>query len=361
MSKCIDDDEVIYYNGSLFLAYDENLAPAQINDIRSDYIIKHPELYEMSVVRFDITTAYLPAVIAPMANAIPALGFQPTQWWVSFVFGGNTYSQQVTIEVATEATYGFIYTIDAVLGNVNIALATAFAAIPGVTVTNPPIFAFDPTTQLINIYYGQDYLTVVGAPEVWLNSTLYSYLPTFPNNAFNGYNNANKLDARLNLNATQSVFLGAGPAYVGEPYIVNAALIANCIKMPQSGIVMDSWSSIRSIYITSTTLPVKREFIPTSNNALGQTRNASENSLPIISDFLLSSDVEINPIVDRVRITYLPTAEYRMINMTCGLELKRLDMKFWFSDHNGVSREMFLAPGGYVSVKLMFRRKHHLT
>jgi hypothetical protein len=348
--------DVVYYNASVFIPHDSPVTPAKISDIRDTPIIYNPEDYDMSVVRFDISANLVPAVIAPMASPIPAIGpAQPTQWWVSLTVAGVPYQANITIPILTLDTWGYLYTIDAVLKRVNTAFADAFAGIPGPTVASPPIFAYNPKTQLISLYVGGDYLTAAGAPLVWVSSSLYSYIPSIPSSTFNGFNNPDKLDFQLRLDGVQSITLGAGPAYVGSPLVIQG--LVDAIQIPQSGPSMDSWNGVRSIFITSSSIPITNEYLPNFNGSAAQAQNSSSASLPIVSDFLLSADARTNPVVDRIRVSYLPTAEYRIVTLGGHKPLRNIDLQFWYSDHDGNRKPLNLAPGGYASVKLMFRKR----
>ena len=356
-SESVNSD-VIYYNAGLFVPDSSPATPAEIADIRSVPILEIPGDYDMSVIRFDVSTGLLPASIVPMDNPVPSLGANvPTKLWVTLFQAGIAYSTQVNIDVFALATYGFIYGIDDLLLRINTAFATSLAAIFAPGVASPPVLCYNSSTKLISMYVGSDYLAA-GAPQIWVNSILFNYITTMPVQTFVGFGSANHMDFRIQVDSSLSIFLGPGPVYNNEPLLVNQLALVGAIKIPQSGIVLDSWSSIRSIYITTSSLPITAEQLPTNVLSTKQSTSSSSNSGNIVSDFLYSSDPTENPIVDRIKIVYLPTAEYRMISLNGGSAIKSIDLKFWYTDKNNISYPLFLPPGGYASVKILFRRKN---
>jgi hypothetical protein len=64
---------LVYYNGAIINESNQPII-AEINDIRAQALIETPELWDMSVVRFDINSLFLPFAKAPMVTpAVPGV------------------------------------------------------------------------------------------------------------------------------------------------------------------------------------------------------------------------------------------------------------------------------------------------
>lgn len=341
---------LVYYNASLIAPSDSKTIPAAISDTRSEALISKPEAWECSIVRFDISAGLLPPIVVPMPVP-PLIGTTPSRLIATLRSLGIDYKAPLNFFVSSAETSGFVYSIDEFITRLNAAYATAFAAMPPVVgVSSPPIFAFDPITQLITMYAQASY---VGGPEIYANSQLYNYLISMPA-AFFSYNGANDRDFRIQIEASSAKLLpAAGVGRAGYP--ISIQNVANTVQsISQAGISLSSMNGVRSVFIT-TTMPINSEALATTSTA-AQNSNYSSNSLPILTDFLVSTEPETNPVVDRIVLAYLPTAEYRMAQMRGAEPLVRVDLKWFYTLYDGTIREVFLPPGGSCSAKIMFRR-----
>jgi hypothetical protein len=174
--------------------------------------------------------------------------------------------------------------------------------------------------------------------------------------AFFGYNNPSGLDYRLQLESSIAKALPpVGVARAGLPVRVQG-IPDPAQSISQQGVSLASMNGVRSVFVT-TTMPINNENLPTTT-AGAQNVGTSSNALPILSDFLLGADPAANPVVDRITVEYLPTAEYRMVQMRGEGSLDRVDLKFWYTLFDGRVFEVLLPPGGFASAKIMFRRRH---
>lgn len=339
-----------YYNASLFNPGTGQVIPASISDTRTSPLIDRPDDWECSIVRFDISAALLPPIVVPLVTVPIAPGLVPTLLEVTLRSLGVDYLHPVAV-YTTPATPGFIYAIDELLSAINLAFAAAFAAMPAVAgVTSPPMLAFNPVTQLISIYYQATYAT---APvDIYINTAIYRMIPSLVASFF-GYNNVDGKDYRLQLDASSVVTIPAVGSRAGYPAIVQA--IANEVRQSsQAGPSLSALNGVRSIYI-STDLPIVAESLP-NGVGVSQNANASSASQSILTDFLLSNDPNENPVSDRINISYLPTAEYRMIEMVGTQPIKRIQLDWYYTLYDGTISRMSIPPGGVCSAKIMFRR-----
>jgi hypothetical protein len=349
------EDDVVYYNASLFNPGSGQPVEAYISDIRSQAVIDRPEDWQVSVVRFDITSSLVPPMIVPMA--VPATnvpGTYASSLRVVLRHLGIDYSASVQIFCFSLSLFGAVYSIDELLSRYNTALATAFAAVPAPPSAAAPIFVFNPVTQLITLYYQATYVTAVNPIEIYLDTQAYGYVVSLPA-AFLSWNDPSGRDFRIQVETSSALTIPAVGARAGYPSVVQA-LAGEVRALSQAGVSLASMNGVRSILIT-TSMPISSEALPSTSLAGAQNAGYSSNSLPILSDFIVGgSDPSENPSVDRVQITYLPTAEYRMIQMRGVEPLKRVDLRFFFTLLDGEIRQLLIPPGGHVSAKLLFRR-----
>lgn len=346
------EPNLIYLNASLFNPSDakQNIL-AYTQDSRSTPILQCPADWECSVVRFDISAGGLPPIVVPMPGPAPSVpSVVPSTLRVTLRSLGVDYQQIVQVFSSSPETYGFVFSIDELMTRFNNALALAFAAMPAVAgVTSAPIFAFDPVTQLIKLYYQATYDT---APvEIYMNTPMYNCVRSIPA-ALLGINLANGKDFLIQTHASSVVQVPAVGARDGYPVSIQA-VAGSVWATSQAGVSLGALNGVRSIFIT-TDLPITVEGIPTNVTATqGTTGN---NNAVILSDFLMSTDPDENPVADRVNISYLPTAEYRMCQLSGKAALTRMNLQWFFTLYDGSVRPVTIPPGGVCSAKILFRR-----
>lgn len=351
------ENDIEYYNAQLFNPVDAQPVDAFISDIRSQAIIDRPQDWQCSIVRFDVTSSMIPPMLLPMAVAPQQVaGFYPSRLRVGLEHLGVTYSAPVTVYAFGSDLFGAVYGVEELMARFNDALASAYALIPAPTSTQAPLFVFDARTQLVSLYYQATYVLSANPITIWLNSAAYAYVASMPAQIFRGYNNPDGRDFSMFVAAPGAIQLppsGAGRA--GLPVVVQAwAGVVYAII--QQGISVASMNGVRSILIT-TSMPISSEALPVSGISGQQNSTYSSNSLPILSDFVIGgADPSENPVVDRIQITYLPTAEYRMVQMRGAEPLKRVDLRFFYTLLDGTIKQLVLPPGGHVSAKIVFRR-----
>lgn len=350
------NSDIVYYNASI--RNNENfLIPITINDIRSESIIENPMDWEMSVVRFNISSHTIPVTTIQMLpfaqEGIPS----PSILTFTLRFNSIDYQGNVLLDTFRPNTgVALINQATSLLDAMNDCIALLFSSIVGApSVTFPPQFVYDPLTEIISMYYEENYV-LVGDVELFSSLQTNDYLTTLPIE-FLGFNQPNGKDVKYLYNTGSSKIAPNKISGIrtGFPYLTNQ-IPDPMFYVSQEAMVMSSWSNIINIYLTTQNIPIISEYIPASINSTNV--NFSSSFQNIISDFVLSPSA--NPIQDRVKIEYLPTAEYRMISLR-GLEpLRRIQIQAWYTIENGDALPILLRPGAFFSCKLMFRKKRHL-
>lgn len=355
---------IVYFNLSLFNPLTATTSiPASIIDTRSTAIIDDPDNWEMSVVRFDVSSQLVPPMILPMANGVPPPppamqpAFVPTQLSVTLSFGGVDSTAPVQIPYGGPATFGYVFSFDELTSDINAAFAAAFAGLVAPPKgALPPFLYFDPISQMFRLIFQVANYGVNPLIEIWVNTNTYKYLDSMPA-FFSGLGQPSGKDFRIQVERTSSVSLPSPP---GPGFPVLAQAYTNSAYLTQAGPSLASTNGVRSVFISSNLLPINPEGLPTTSTP-GQNVSYSSNSTPILSDFLLSTNPDSNPVVDRISISYLPTAEYRMIQLRGRSPIKQVDIKFFFTLFDGSVKELLIFPGGYCSAKILFRRSARST
>jgi hypothetical protein len=84
-----------------------------------------------------------------------------------------------------------------------------------------------------------------------------------------------------------------------------------------------------------------------------ETQGGNNNNVSnVISDYVISFSPYNNY---KNSVTYIPTAEYRMLQLTSNNPLSNLDLRFGWKDRYNNVYDILLKVGGYASIKIMFR------
>jgi hypothetical protein len=113
----------------------------------------------------------------------------------------------------------------------------------------------------------------------------------------------------------------------------------------------NNFIDIDRLLFTTQQIPVVKEFTPV-NPGPNQGSTTQNSFLNIITDFSLAN-LEHN----FTYIEYLPTAEYRRISMNPSTALDQIDMRVSYTTFDGTIHQVFIPPGGFLSIKMMFERK----
>jgi len=337
--------DIVYYNATMV----NNTAGrvlADIQDGRSVPIIEVPEQWEMSVVRFDVDSILLPVALFPLGTG--------TNTQLSFTFRSSGVNYGPYYVQAQDPT-GFVQSIALGTEMINDVFTTAWPLIGGSKPQFPPRLVWDPTTQLFRLYFSPDYATTYNDFAIYMNEVAYKYLYAFPAIIIGPQQPLNK-DVLLftwNANYVQT----AATSRVGLPLSLQSPgyyPAGNLVYLEQSAKSISNWQAARTIYLTTSSLPIQRESIPGAVG-YGQNGSTSSNSIPMITDFILPQDQ--NPMEAHSRIEYLPTAEYRMISLGGREPIYQVTLQAWWTSYTGAAYQIQLPPNGVFSAKIMFRRK----
>lgn len=124
-------------------------------------------------------------------------------------------------------------------------------------------------------------------------------------------------------------------------------------KISQEMSTIDTWSPINSIVFTSSTLPI----IVNQSSAVA-TRNFEVPRSEVNSEFeLIITDFQTNQQGFRPNVLYVPTSEYRRIDMTGNTPIQIIDIAVLWRARTGQLIPFYLPRGGSASLKILFEKK----
>jgi hypothetical protein len=237
---------------------------------------------------------------------------------------------------------------------INVAMAKAYAAFrafyPLATqalANQAPFVVFDPPTQLFSWVWHESWATAPPAVEpmtlaqarVGIN---YPFLAVF--------------DGFRNLLLTKPN--GEGSHYIFENTMDNAYTkngYTNTYYTQQSYNASVLLSNIRKVVVTSNSIPVVPENVPALDRTGAEAVTSGATATqPILSDFVPQFDTSSDV---RTTVYYVPSAQYRLVNLQSDTPLNRIQLSFWWQETNGTLHPVLLARNAMVECKIAFLRK----
>jgi hypothetical protein len=270
-----------------------------------------------------------------------------------------------------------VHSYDHFIDLINTALTTAyvnaglFEILPNYIV---PYFYLDAYTNLINLIVPRsfmlDVLPAIDIPRIFINDPLATYLDSF--NLFQNIDNTNKVNIQGNdwyfqmaeyLDQPQTYYYPPGvvvpaptsPDGVGGP--TGPVEYPYYFRFKQDYSVLEYWSSLRKIVIATNMIPVNNEYLPaTNNNANINVDQSGVNvSYPILTDF--TPTIESSAGSSRSIAYYIPSAQYRLVDLISDTPLQNIDIRLYWEDRDGNFYPLQVSVFQQSSIKLAFVRK----
>lgn len=283
----------------------------------------------------------------------------------------------------------------------NEAIKLAFndlkTAVPANPCTQPPYFLYNPSEGTIDFICQQQF---VGNIDFFWNAEAYTFFDNF-NVSFIGFNQPSGCDVKMIISNNKNNCYCECPIYLtvittnGSPTITSTGLFSTSVDgslisgpgIPENSVItyvnpntitisMNStasatitakiencnllkikceypsiylWSDVKSIVLTSSLLPVKEEFTPSLNES------SEDTSQRILTDFEPPFSIAGEL---RSYYQYLPTAEYRRIDLKGINPLNNFDISVYWKSKTGQIYPVYLIPGySPISVKILFEKK----
>jgi hypothetical protein len=349
----------IYYDINMInndVSGQQRPAPIIFNESRTNPYISSPENYFASLIRFSLQTPSLPVFI-PIVE-LGQSDVNKTIYKVFLEFNGVKYEQVVMYQPSNlslpppmipltaqdiSSKYYYVYTVQSWIDMVNKALLDCFNQIPSPpTGSKSPIFQFNVQTSLLELYTTADYDTINGNISLYMNNSLYTLFDSFPK--------------------TIEQILGIGPYYNKFKIIETRFNVVNFaeykILTKQETTTIGLLNPIKSIVFKAGMLPINNELLAPPklfgvNSTLFSNGNNS-NISPILTDFQVAVS---NLNTYKESIEYVPSGEYRLIDMFGNSPLGSLELSVFWQDSFGGLHMLELQSGCSCTIKIMFRRK----
>lgn len=333
--------------------------------------------YYCSVIRFTIPLNFIPLFIMPivpnqgdadLSPLIIGITYLGINYPVNVIYNpDNTLSPPSQLGHLTQVItpYYYVYSIQNLLNNINIALAAAITAsglkaILDAIPAKCPWFTFDPVSKLISLIVPTIFTNPTVGPElsIFTNAQLSEYLQGFQKLQI-GFNQPQGNDFIFVLNAV-SFPPSIAPSYNPYPQSDKAFYpipaggpdpsgTYTYYKFTQEYVTSQFISSLRKILIVTNSIPIISEYVPSNDNNSGVS-----TILPIISDFVPQLEL---PGQSRSLAYYVPTTQYRLADMVSNEQLNTIDLKIYWQDTDLNIYPLFLSVYQQASVKIGFFKK----
>ena len=359
----------IYYNVSI--PHDDNASiggsptPARFHTVRSTPLFYDaPENYTMSIIRFTVPSTFIPIQIFPIQNGQTDINL--STYSVSASYLGVTYQQYLIWTPQSSTTpppiqpvsrkmqtqyyiYYSMWSYNHFCDLINTAFSalTTTLAIAGapVNTASPPFITYDGTTQLFTLYIDSNFLSS-GPISLFMNSALFGNFDESFNVVFNPFGSPDGADVRFVLN----------DILINQVALPTVAPTTTYYKYTQEFNTIGQMQSFTSLVMTSTSLPIRSEWI-TTQVIRGDTATndpLQEGSLPIIADFEVDLTVG-NDI--RSYIFYVPSAEYKRITMTGKAPITTIDINVFWKDNYDALYPIMIPAHEIITIKIIFEKK----
>ena len=352
-------------------------------DQNSSIFINNPENYYMSIVRFVCNTSALPIRLFKTTIISPTQLSSP--YSITLGYNGN-YAQSFLIWEPEDLTapvppfensfefftapYFYLYTYTHLVKLINNTFLSAYnqlATYGALPTTMIPYMIYHRDTKTFDLITDSHYITTTVPPveiEIYYNTPFYNLF-------FNSYALKVGVDDeptgrvwQLQINIRgDNVYDQTGsnlPIYY-NPYLNDISVI------PIDGVIIIT----NQEYQTVSNLNDSQQIVFTSNKLNCDFENASPTvgwldeddsaiqtlSLPIITDIDMSNAIESVGSARQI-VTYNPTAEYRLLNLTTTEPLKRIDLKIWWVNRYGNLLPLYLGYFNIATIKIAFISKN---
>jgi len=363
----------------------DKYVPLRFNQIRNSPYLTSPQDYYMSVVRFKLDTGItLPTYIVPIKEG--SMLRDETQF--TFTLTYLTYEYKTSVEWRKEDLFAKIpqvptipsennlpyywgYSIQNFVDCLNNALFVAVTGLnavyntaTGLNIPNHgdmPFFILDETTKRLSLLARADLYNEVLFPNIgiYCNSALWGWIGSFIGEyigdgtttfSANGKNYKIRVYSQNNTNFYLQNTSASPPVYK-----------YNALQMFQQTSMITQWSAVQKIVFTTGILPVapSLEANPVVYNTNQNLLNAGNNAniLNVLTDFqeqTLEGAIAFKP-----QLNYVPTAEYRLLDLLGNNPLSALEISVFWQDKFGNLYPLLLSAGATCSIKLLFRKKNY--
>lgn len=352
---------------------------AQYAESRQQAFLLEPSNYNLSVVRWTADTGSLP---------IWRCGIQPTTsdpnesiYSITLLYLGVSYQAYLSYIPQSKVTpvppapiynngsqnnvnlYYDVYSYQYVVYLFNQCFADAFSQLPVdiQALTFQPSFVYNPDNKTVSLYCDQNYYSLSSNPSVPQIQIFFNVATANLFSSFPYYINALSDSTGKNYQIITDVFSSSNTSPFPPTSVPDDGVYEyTAFVIYQEFSTVSQWNPVTSIVITSTSLPVAPNAVSgivqaTDINGFTTTVSGQQNNVvfPIITDFC--ADTTLTGY--KPYIYYVPSAEYRRIELLGSTPLTNIDISLFWKGRDGQLNAFILGSGNTVTVKLLFEKK----
>lgn len=378
-----DTPDKVYYDITISNLQNTATSPPVLyfNETRNSPFVLDPESYYLSIVRFTLDTNTLPIIqpeIQPSPNSnVNLTTYSITMDWDNPVAPFQSFTQQTFLTFIpqnkqaivpappsqtlsglqnNDTGYYDIYNYQYWIQLVNNTFIQCYNALnaqvvgAGLALPSPhaPVMSWDTNGNIaiLNADKAGYNDATANYIKIYFNPQLFNLFSSFPfiiesNDVVAGGKNARIIMSGFG-GANEVQFPPVAPTYT-----------ALQIVQEYSTIVL--WTPITSIVFTSNTLPIVANQVSAPllffNGKRFQSGGNNSNIAQIITDFV-ANDGNYKP-----NIVYIPSAQYRLVNLVGNSPLYNIDVEVFYKNRVGEFIPIRLGSGGTATIKILFTRK----
>jgi hypothetical protein len=378
-----DTPDKVYYDITISNLQNATTSPPTLyfNETRNSPFVLDPQSYYLSIVRFTLDTNTLP-IIAPDIQPAPNSNVNLTSYsitleWQNPVAPFQTFVQQTFLifdpqnkqaivpappsqtlnglqnnETGYYDIYNYQYwillvnnTFQQCYNALNAQVVAAGLALPSAFA---PVMSWDTQGNIAILNADQAGYddTASNYIKIYFNPSLFNLFSSFPFIIESDDVVPNGKNARI-------IMSGFGGANVVQFPPVAPTYIALQIVQEYSTIAL--WTPITSIVFTSNTLPIVSNQVSAPllffNGKRFQSGGNNSNIAQIITDFVANDGIY------KPNIVYIPSAQYRLVDLVGNSPLYNLDIEVFYKNRVGEFIPVRLGSGGTATIKILFTRK----
>ncbi len=361
-----------YFN--IAVAYDPNgpfNQPLTYSSTQTIPVVNKSSDYYLTVLKFNIPLDFVPLLIFPVVpntNDILLSNVSTLRIGImNFDTGINydvplLYTNPSTTNIApiqnkitqVITAYYYVYSHFRMIDFFNTALETAFSlfalgnpADPRVIAGFVPFFTYDPNTTLVSLITHNSWIQPTQVPPT-TKTGIFININTPARNFMDAFTFFNIRTTPNNSNFYFIVEDRGNNGYPTNTYPTPSEFLYQI----QAYSTIGNWRSLKSILITTSTIPIVPESIPLVNNSnLDQS-----NTVSVIGDFLpqINNVSTSNP---RESALYYPTSQYKLIDLISDLPLKKIEIAVFWQDKDNNIYPIFMSQSAASTIKLGFVKK----
>ena len=345
-------------------------------EMRDTPILNNCSEYDLSIVRFQLSTSNLPIMIFPVQinQANPNLGtYSITLKYKTFEFQSfiefispnkNETVAPPLLNQDFSNSYYEIYSYQYFINLINTTFNTAFNGLKALVIAGgdalPSIYTpyfdynLDTGTATLNADISGYNLTLTNPIEIYFNIGLFTLFSSFDALYYGTDQITNGKNYQFNIVVSPN---NSNILTFGNSFIPGETVISYIQSYQEFPTLAELAQPISSLLFTTSIMPVSGalQSKPTLFNAPSFVAQQSQNNAVInmITDITINSSIYSN-----FKPTIIYNANpYRLIPMQGNAVLRGYDISVFYKDIYGNTKPFMLACGGSSSIKIMFVKK----